>query len=309
MNAARGQGARMTYRPSDGVSHVAPSAETVSAGRGGRTARESFRPAHTPRRGAWWWVAALRSRKGVQSSEKRPHASRSVSVPAGALPRSVGQHSARGGRVGMIAGLLGELRLVMGMHRVVKSLVALLVVVFIGLVALLDYEVLLLIRHQSNIEATMRAAFSKVDEVLLSAREQMTRMAAMEHGLQDVRSRVSGVTDRYAALQENQQSLLTRFDTLVTRVELAFSNAERRRDDYAELLRAYQDSQQALVELRGEHDAVVEAVRRLDVATGAATPLSTSRLRETRRAADAPASLLPRDVVSVSRETSSSVNQ
>jgi hypothetical protein len=230
-------------------------------------------------------------------------------MPIGAPPKHVGQQGARTGRVGMVAGLLGELRLMAGMHRVVKSLVALLVVVFIGLVALLDYEVLLLIRHQSNIEATMRAAFSKVDEVLLSAREQMTRMAAMENGLQDVRSRVSGVTDRYAMLQENQQSLLTRFDTLVTRVELAFSNAERRRDDYAELLRAYQDSQQALIELRGEHDAVVEAVRRLDVATGAATPLSTSRLRDSRRATDPSASILPRDVVSASRETSSTINQ
>ncbi len=299
----------MAYRPSDSVSHAAPSAETMSAGRGGRVAREPFKQARPPRRGAWWWVAALGSRKDALSLEKRSHASHTVRMPTGSSPKGVGQHGARGGRVGMIAGLLGELRLMVGMQRVVKSLVALLVVVFIGLVALLDYEVLLLIRHQSNIEATMRAAFSKVDEVLLSAREQMTRMAAMENGLQDVRSRVSGVTDRYAALQENQQSLLTRFDTLVTRVELAFNNAERRRDDYAELLRAYQDSQQALVELRGEHDAVVEAVKRLDVATGAATPLSTSRLRDSRRATDPSASILPRDVVSASRETSSTVNQ
>ncbi len=166
-----------------------------------------------------------------------------------------------------------------GTHRIVKSLVALMAVVFIGLVGLLDYEVLLLIRHQSTIEATVKASFSKVDDVLLHMREQVARLATVESGLQDVKNRVSGLSDRYAMLQENQQSLLARFDSLVTRVEVAFNNAEGRRADYAELLRAYQESQQALVELQRERDAMTETMHRLD---GGSLPSAKARdaLRE-----------------------------
>lgn len=168
-----------------------------------------------------------------------------------------------------------------GMHRVVKSLVALLAVVFIGLVALLDYEVLLLIRHQSSVEATVRAAFAKVDDVLQHMRDQVARLSDVERGLQEVRSRVSGLSDRYTTLQESQQSLLTRLDALVTRLEVAFNETQERQRDYAELLQAFQDSQQALLELRQEYDLMRDTLQPLE--TGAAP--SNGKTRTSARSA------------------------